>query len=220
MGILLSTLVTELQSRVVARNSSPSAGQYEKAVKDAADDFGQRCSREKIGSLNIVSGQAVYDLPADFIRLIQLYTGPEMGGVIISEQGLIPVPPWGTNAMRYERYTFSALKMTIYPTPNYTLERTLRYAAGWALTDTTTPTYEEMLAPEAAIVLLKAEAECLTLQLNVEGGGVMAYTIGDESFSKAGGAQVMLTNRDARKLEYLAACDAYNGMLTVYGGGF
>jgi hypothetical protein len=213
MSILLADLVTELQGKVPARNGVPSAAQYAKTVKEAVSDFSLHCSREKINTLVIVSGTATYALPADFIRLIRLYSGFEIDGVLVTAQGLIPQ---GGLAMTYERYTFANGQITIYPVPAYSLTRTLRYAAGWALTSGTT--YADLTESEAEIALLKAQAACLTLQLNAEGGGVLAYRIGDESFDKSGGVQTMTTNRDARLAEYKAAMEAYNGALTLYGG--
>jgi hypothetical protein len=217
MSILLSTLVTELQGRVAARNSVPTEAQYQKAIKNAVADFSQRCSREKISTLNVVSGTASYNLPADFVKMIRLYfgSGIEVDGVMIAPNGLIPMR--GLEPRQTEYLTYAGGQVSIYPTPDYSLERTLRYAAGWALSGVD-PAYADLTETEAAMVLLKAEAECLTLKLNAEGGGVTAYRIGDESYDKSGGIQAMTVTRDTRQAEYLAACERYNGAQTVYGG--
>lgn len=92
----------------------------------------------------------------------------------------------------------------------------MRYAAGWALTDGTT--YADMTEAEAAIVMLKAEADSLTMQLNSEGAGVLSYRIGDESFDKSGGVQSMAGQRNAKQVEYLQACETWNGTIITYGG--
>jgi len=212
MSILLSDMVTELQGKVPARNSLPSAAQYEKIIKDAVADFSRRCSREKIGTLSIISGIAAYNLPADFVRMIGLYDPATINGVMITPQGLVPASAYG---YIYERYTYANGQITITPTPAYSLERAIRYAAGWALT---TSTYADMTTAEAAIVMLKAESESLNLQLNAEGSGVLSYRIGDESFDKSGGVQSMASQRSARQVEYIAACESYNGQIMLYGG--
>jgi len=214
MSILLADLVTELQGKVPARNSIPSSAQYAKVIKDAAADFSRRCSREKISTVSILSGTAVYDMPADFLRMIAFYDPATYGGVMITPGGLVPttINPYSVA----ERRTFANGKMTIVPTPTYTLDRLMRYAAGWALTGGTT--YADMTEAEAAIVMVKAEADSLTLQLNSEGSGVLAYRIGDESFDKSGGVQSMAGQRNSKQAEYLQACESYNGSIIIYGG--
>ncbi|HAE59359.1 MAG TPA: hypothetical protein DCG54_07595 [Anaerolineae bacterium] len=215
--MLLTALVAELQSKIPARNNVPSAAQYQSAVLDAVLDFSLQCAREKISELAVVAGTATYDLPADFVKIIKLYSARmELDGVAITSNGLVPVN--GINGLSRERHTISNRKITFYPTPTYIQTRTLRYMAGWALTGTgESAEYADLGDAEAKIVLLKAQAEAKTLLVNAEGGGVWAYRIGDESFDKSGGVQGMIAERDARLAEYQAACRAYNGPATVYG---
>lgn len=216
MSITLAEMVTELQGRVAARNSIPSAAQYARAIKDAAADFSRRCSREKLAQLNIVSGTANYDLPADFVRMIGIYDPATIEGVWVTPGGLVPTNVTG---LINERYTYAGGQLTITPTPAYSMARTISYAAGWALTGATGfEAYADMTYAESAIVLIKAEAECLTLQINSEGSGVLSYRIGDESFDKSGGVQAMTGQRNARRAEYMEACESYNGSITLYGG--
>lgn len=211
--MLLSDLIDNLQSKIPARNGVPGELQYRKVVLDAVIDFSVRCALEKIGHISIIAGVATYDLPADFVKIIRLYAAGALDhGVAITPGGLVPV------SQIQEHYTIANKKITFFPAPGYNQVRTLRYAAGWALTGSAdNEEYAEMGDLEAAIVLLKAQADVKTLQINAEGGGVLAYRIGDESFDKAGGIQAMIAERNAKAFDYQSACQSYNGAKTVYG---
>lgn len=215
--MLLSELVIQLKDKVPARNEVPTDAQYARAVRDAVIDFSLQCAREKISDLVIVAGTATYDLPADFLKIIKLYsTRMELDGVAITPNGLVPIN--GIHGISREHTTIANRKITFYPTPTYNQTRSLRYLAGWSLTGSgEDAAYTDMGDVEAAIVLLKAQAEAKTLQINAEGGGVLAYRIGDESFDKSGGIQGMSVERDAKLAEYKTACADYNGPATVYG---
>ena len=145
--------------------------------------------------------------------MIGLYIPASYEGVLITPGGLVPVSGWAT--MNYERLTVANGALTIYPIPQYSVERNLRYGAGWALAG---GSYADLTTTEAQIALLKAQAECLTLQLNAEGGGVLSYRIGDESFDKGGGITAMSGQRDGLLKAFSEACERYNGFVTAYGG--
>src|SRR5687768_4507420 len=103
MSTELSDLIDKLQSKVPARNDVPSDSQYRQAVIDAVDDFSLRASREKITTLQIVSGTATYDLPADFVKIIKLEGLACGDGVLNTSAGLIPL----SSPMLTERITIS-----------------------------------------------------------------------------------------------------------------
>ena len=214
MSVTLSDLIADLTENIPARNGVPSAAQYERAVKTAVMDFSRRCSREAITTLDIISGQASYDMPADFVSMIRLYLPFVIGDVMITPAGLVPLN--GRSVDSQYKMTFANGKMTLTPTPTSSLSYYMSYASGWALDEQSQ--YASMTEMEAAIVLIKAEAECLTLQLNAEGGGVLAYRIGDESFDKSGGINAMIGQRDMRLGAYKDACASYNGFTALYGG--
>lgn len=219
MSTQLSDLIEKLQSQVPARNNVPDDQQYRQAVIDAVDDFSLRASREKITTLQIVSGTASYDLPADFVKLIKLGGIACGDGVLNTNAGLIPL----STSTFAERITISNKVLTITPTPAYSMERQLRYAAGWALTEGGDPDYsdddiyEDMGPTEARIVLLKAQADCSSLQVNKQSGGILRYSIGDESFDKSSGVESLMKSVESLESRYLAAVDKYNGSLTIQG---
>lgn len=214
MSIQLSDLIIELQGKAPARNDVPTPAQYEKAIKDAVADFSRRCSRQKFGVLEVVSGTASYDLPADFRRMIKLDSLANPDGIMITGAGIIPLPIGFC-----EQYSYVNGQITIFPTPTYNLARNYRYAAGWALTegddDYSDASYDDMTDEEAAIVMLKAQADCLGLQNNAQSGGVLRYSIGDESYDKSSAVQAIASRVETLERQYLAAVDTYNGKLMV-----
>ncbi len=214
MAILLSKLVSRLQADIPARNNVPSDAQYEQAALNAVRDFGRRCGQEKVTDLTIVANTADYALPDDFVKLIKLSSLSSPNGVWISSTGIIPLP----HNLQPELITIRNNVLTIKPTPTYSLERGLRYKAGWAISgDGEDRTFADMGEAEADIVLLMASADCMSHQLNVEGGGVLSYRIGDESFDKSGGVQSKTGERDGLLKQYKDACELYNGQATSYG---
>jgi hypothetical protein len=208
--ILMSALVSMLSGKVPARNGVPSSDQYTQAIKDAVSYFSRDASREKIATLNVVGGTATYALPADFMRMIQLVSLSNPTGIFITNAGIIPI------GNQVERYTLAGGNITFYPTPGYTLEREYRYAAGWALTaDDYDDYYEDMTDAEAAIVVLKAQAECLGVQLDQASSGVVRYRIGDEEYDKGAGISTLSGRIEKLEAEYAKAVKAYQNQWSM-----
>ena len=211
MAVTVQELVDELTLAVPASDGVPSDAQYEKAVKDAVRAFGERCGLEQIWTLTIVAGTATYDLPEDFLALIEMVALATQDGVIVSSAGIIPV-----GASWKERYTIRNGQITFTPTPTYSMERLVRYKAGWVL-DTgdedygVDDAYPEMTEREARIVLLKAQALALGKQANASSGSGMKYSLGAVSFDGTGEAAGLLTTRDTRESEFEDECRKYNG---------
>jgi hypothetical protein len=177
MSISLSSLVSRLQSDVPARNSVPSAEQYERAVTEAVADFSRRAPVEKISSVNVVSGTAAYTLPTDFVRLVQLESLTIANGVIVNDTGIIPV-----SSSFSERLMVSGTTLTIYPTPTYSMERDLWYMAGYVLDNS--DAYPDLDEAGAALVMMLATAKALSWQANAAALEAWQYQIGDERVSK------------------------------------
>ena len=177
MSISLSSLVSRLQSDVPARNSVPSAEQYERAVTEAVADFSQRAPMEKVSSVSVVNGTAAYTLPADFVKLIGLESLVNASGVLITDSGLVPV-----SSSFSERLMVNGTTLTIYPTPTYTMARDLWYMAGYILDDDAA--YADMSEAEAALVMMLATAKALGWQANAAALEAWNYQIGDERVSK------------------------------------
>jgi hypothetical protein len=209
MSKLLSELVVDLMEDVPAEDGVPSTTQYENAIKDAVRDFSERCGLEQIGTLNIVSGTATYDLPADFLSLITLID-MSGDGVLISPQGLIPL-----STLWCERKTIRNGQITLFPTPSYTLARVLRYKAAWIGTDIGGEypdiEYETMSEREARIVLLKAQAIGLTKQANAQAGTAIKYSFGAVSEDLGGASESSRKNSNDLEREFDEACRKYNG---------
>jgi hypothetical protein len=202
----LIELVTRLQEDVPARDSVPSAAQYESAVKDAVSDFSRRTGRTKITTISVISGTATYDLPGDFVKLVRLESLTTPDRVIISGDGIIPV-----SATWQERWTIADGKITFYPTPVYNLSRDLEYQAGWVLD--ASDEYLEMGEEEAGIVLLEAASKALKLQANKASQQAWQYQVGDERISKERLATELRAQSQENHSRYLEAVGKYNGLI-------
>lgn len=161
MSSSLAELSSQLQSDVAATSGVPTASQYAQAVKDAVADLGRRVPLTKQTTLSIVAGTASYALPADFLRLIRLAPTTSASGVLITSAGLVPVA-----SRCAERVAIAGSTLMLTPTPAYTLERELRYAATYIL-DMDGDTYAELTDERAQIALLLARALALRLQANI-----------------------------------------------------
>jgi hypothetical protein len=204
----LDELVALVQLEVPAADSVPSNDQYERAVKDAVIDFSRRCGLEKFGQLAIISGTATYSLPDDFLKMILLESLENPNGIIISDNGLIPV-----EANWDEKHTIINKQITFKPTPGYTLTRDYRYKAGWIF-----DSEENLLGAgdeEIQIILLKAAAICFQKQANADAGSMSKYSLGAVSVELGSPADSKVTDAGSKEKEYLAACDVYNGAKMV-----
>jgi len=209
MGIALADLVTRLQADIPARDGSPTATQYENAVKDAAADFSRRKPMSLITTLSIVSGTAAYSLPDDFLFVIKLDDFADLEGVIHTASGIVPLSSnWN------ERFTVNGKTITFTPIPTYTLDRTLRYAAGHVLDDD--DEYPYLTDEDVGILLLKAQALALRAQafsLITSGTGeITEYAIGDERVKKASPSERLSAVASDLEQQYLAAVQRAVGM--------
>jgi hypothetical protein len=204
----LASLLTELQSEVPPVNSVPTTDQYKRAIKDAVAEFSRICGLEKIAELNIVSGTASYDMPADFLELIMLHGVYGSDGVILSASGIIPLPQnWK------ERYQVLNKVITFFPTPAYTLTRQFRYKAAWILTGAAgSETYADMSDDEAQIVMLKAKSIATEKVANASASsGAMRYSFGAVSVDKSSGVDRISKSVSTLHSQFMAACQRYNG---------
>lgn len=180
MSSSLATLTAQLQADVPSLNGTPSAAQARQAVCDAVADLGQKQPRRAVATLTIVSGQADYALPADFVRLIRLADLPIAGGLLILDAGLIPMG-WATGCA--ETLTILGDTLTITPTPAYATTRTLHYAAGDVLGDDD-DTYATLDSRRAQIAMMKARAIALQLQASKAAADAWVSEVGPEKVDK------------------------------------
>lgn len=198
MAVSLAELVSRLESAVPARDGVPSDSQYEQAVRDAVEDYGDRNPMRKVTTLSIVSGTGTYDLPADFLRVIRLTAFTVQDGVVVTSAGLVPV-----GAEFQETFHVAGTQIVFYPTPGYTMARDLFYAAGYVLDES--DEYADMTSDDGRIALLKAQAIALGFQANAAAGAGWKYQIGDEVVDKTALGKGLGGQADAKDGEYLAA---------------
>lgn len=209
MSVTLASLKEDLAEDVPAYNGVPSDSQYERAVKDAVRDFANRTGKEKILTLNVISGTATYSLPEGFLKLISIESMANPSGIINSADGLIPISSdWE------ERYTIINGVITFYPTPAYTLARDFRYKSGLHLDGLA---YPDMGEDEKRIVLLKAQSLAWGKVANAVATGGWRYTIGDETVDKSKQGENVRGTIKSLHDEYLEAVDMYIGALGSLG---
>lgn len=206
--MLLSAMVSELQSDVPAVDSVPTTAQYEQAIKDAVADFSRLCGLAKFGDLSIVSGTATYSLATDFMNLIWLEALTGVDGVIVTTTGLIPI-----GAEWNEEYSIVNKQITFKPTPGYTMTREYRYKAAWVMTGSGADrTFSTIGDDEWYVVKIKAKQLAKEKIKNAAAGsGAMKYSLGAVSVDKGGGIEDMTKEIFTLHAEFKAACDAYNG---------
>lgn len=204
----LAALVNQLMIDVPAVNDVPSSAQYEQAVINAVQDFSRRCGRIKYGELNIVSGTATYDLAADFQDLISLESLAGADGVIISDNGIIPI-----SADWEERYSIVNGEITFVPTPTYTLTRDYAYKTRWILTGVgDSREYADLGDAEAQIILIRARQLALERITSAQTiSGTQRYSLGAVSVDKSTGVDGMVKQMYALHAEFVDACERYNG---------
>lgn len=209
MSITLESLVSELEDDVPVRDGVPTTDQYTRAVKDAVADFGWRAPLTKVETLAIVSGTAAYALPDDFLRIIRLTSLSSPEGVLYSAAGLVPVP----RSFR-ERYIVNGGTITFYPTPTYTLERELWYAATYVLDS---GEYLDLTDEAAQVAMMKARAIALLLQANKAAPRSYRAKLGDQEADKSRVAEALRAAAQEWTEQYEAAIKSHNGIIGSRG---
>lgn len=200
----LATLVNRLKRYVPARSSVPADDDYEQIVKDAVLQLSQDLPILRTTTVSVVSGTASYDLPTDFLSLIELSTAPAADGVYITETGLVPLPV----DIEPERVTVEGDQIVIYPTPTYTTSRTLRYAALHELVD---DAYTRLTENGARVALLYAQHLVLMQQANAVAGDGWSYQIGDERVDKSKQGQGIRDQADSMLKQYQSVVHSQQG---------
>ncbi len=178
MSVTINVLKQLLQSDVPAQDGTPSEEQYERAIKDAVADFGRRAPYPKTGTLNVVSGQSLYDAPLDAVRVLNFVPVEPTGGLLVTDM-LTPV----FTTTRPDSVSLAGAKLVVSPRPTYSLSRSYEYMASYALTD---GQYADLPESAISLILLKARAAATRLKAIKAGGAAIKYAIGDESIDKSG----------------------------------
>ena len=174
-GISLAFLIKRLQTAVPESNGVPE--DYEQLVKDAVTKLGEDVPLIAQATLTIIKGTASYTLPDDFLFMIDLPTTQGSSGVIVGDNGLIPL-----SADYSEDYAIAGNQVTFYPTPTYTATRDYRYAATYALVN---GAYPRLTQNGARVALLYAQHLALMEQATPAAGKGWKYQIGDEMVDKS-----------------------------------
>lgn len=201
--ISLNDLSDRLEIAVPARNAVPA--DYEQLVKDAVLQLSQDVPMARTTTINVVAGTVVYNLPSDFLSLISLPMPAAMGDVLITASGLIPMAVGGLD----ERYEIVGGQIIFTPTPVYSMARTMRYAALYALDENENyPTLTENLA---RIALLYAQATAFAEQASSVAGDGWKYQIGDEMVDKTGQGKSISASADSAMKRYQDAVRRFSG---------
>lgn len=212
MTISLAQLVARATRDVPEQNGLPDSEQYQRAVTDAIADFGVRLPLYRTATVTIQPGVAAYALPSDFLRFIRLQPVgiAQFGNVAVTGAGLVPL---GESPAR-ERIMITT-QLVIIPTPAYTGDRTMEYAARYTLDENSA--YPTLNEEAAGAVGLKANANLLRLKAGKAAEGAWSYRIGDESVDKKGLSASMFEAANAAEADYLRRVDALRGVVMARG---
>lgn len=202
MGVSLATMVLRLQGLAPAQNGVPD--DYGQMVQDALDQLGSDLPITKTMLLPITAGTASYELPDDFRFIISLESLRRPEGVIFGSNGLIPV-----SANFEEHYDVEGNQIVFWPTPTYSMNRTLRYGAGYVLNEA--EQYARLTQNGARIALLYAQHLVLQAQANVMAPAGWKYQIGDEMVDKSGQAGKLREQAEGLLKQYQSAVKPLKG---------
>lgn len=206
MSIALTVLVARLQNAVPQRNGAPA--DYSRLVQDAVQQLGQDVPIITTAIVAVVAGTATYTLPDDFLFEVELLGPVMVGHVLIGNNGLVPLggPLSEAHYVEGDRIRFD-------PVPGYTLDRTLRYAAGYVLNGGYYPRLSEN---GARIALMYAQHLALVEQANAVAGDAWSYKIGDESVDKRGQGAAIQAQAMAALANYQNAVKPLKGYGSQY----
>jgi hypothetical protein len=206
MSVLLSDLTSRLQRAAPARDGVPDADGYEQHVLDAVAQLSMDAPMRRMGSVALVSEQATYALPDDFLFLIDVQPVVATGDVLLTSSGIVPL---GANGYT-DRWEVEGDQLRVTPTPRLAMERSFRYAARHVLEETAFPLLNENAA---RVALLYAQYLVLMQQAGAVAGDGWKYSIGDESVDKS-------QQGNGLRAQAQALLDAYKREMRTMRGGF
>lgn len=206
MAITLHALTARLTALVPALNSIPA--DYDQLVKDALAQLSADVPMLRTTTLAIVANTAAYDLPTDFVSLIELSASNVIGGIAVTNAGLVPV-----SSDYEEYYDLTGNQIVIVPTPTHASTRTLRYAAGHVLDSS--DAYPRLNENAARIALLYGQYLALMAQANSVAPAGWRYSIGDEMIDKSNQGKALATQAEGLLKQYTAAVKSQKGYGSV-----
>ena len=191
MAIALDDLVEELELYFTGLSEE----QMYSAIKRAVRAFSKKVSMQRRYTLNVVSGTAAYELPGDFIGLIDFESNLTPDGVYIQPGGMMVPTNAGSLPGPYE---ITGKTITFLSTPSFAATLYMRYRAGHVLNDDQVYPYLEDEAMD--IVITKAQAEALRFVNAGSVGDNWKYQFGDVMIDKSNlnnSVQAVITNLNA-----------------------
>ncbi len=172
-------LIVRLKNTLPPQGGKPADAQYRQAVIEGVRDLGLRSPSTKMVMIAVVAGTSEYTLPADFVKLedfppLSRFT---QQGVLVTSAGLIPL-----SNLTSERYSVRNAKLTIYPSPTYTLSRPLWYGAGYVIA--TDDMITDLSDLDADVAMHKVNSLLLLQIADGVARQAWRYTIGDETVDK------------------------------------
>ncbi len=201
MSIALVSLAQRLEMAVPQRNGQPA--DYEQVAQDAVLQLGRDVPIVTSVAISVVAGQATYALPADFLSLIGLETAGLVGNVYLGGDGIVAL-----SGGRQERIYIEGDMLRLEPTPTYAAERTLRYAAGYALV---AGAYPRLTENGARFALLYATHLALMAQAADATAGAWKYQIGDEMVDRSQHGKAVREQADSALKQYRSAVQQLRG---------
>lgn len=193
MSIRLSDLVTRLNALI-----DDTSLDYPRLVRDALDQLAQDAPMVRTATLAVVANTASYALPADYLFLIGVGGLAQVGDVVVTSDGLVPLEA----QVSQERFEVAGLTLTITPTPTYTASRSYRYAARYVEAD---GAFVALTVNGARMALLYAQYLALLQRAQAGGLAGWKYQIGDEMVDKSRLGVAVAEQAQARLDEYQRA---------------
>lgn len=202
----LAGLRIRLMEQLVAYRGIPNAYQYTQAILDAINAVSWSVPAKRQVLLNVMSGTDSYALPDDFLFEISLVTDGVPGQIGYDSAGKLVAHSYD----HCETHYVNGKTLTFVPTPGYTGQRRLWYAAGYL--PGSEGVYQFMTEDIARLVLLKAEAGLLRLQAReISSKSGISYQIGDMRVDKKGKAEAFAKLAAEKESEYQRALSAQQG---------
>ena len=203
MSASLVVMANTLRAAAPAKNDVP--GDYGELVRNAVAQISQDLPIVRMVDISVTPGVATYTLPPDFVLFIAL-TGmvtASGGSVLVGGSQLVAIAPGYQEDVRVE-----GDQLIIYPTPQYTAVRSLRYGACHVLDESFM--YPRLSDNGVRIALLYARYLVLMEQANTMSDGWM-YQIGDEKVDKKGQGAAMQQQAQAVLQQYKNAVGGLKG---------
>lgn len=213
--VTLADFTQRLERDIPPVGDYPSPVQYEDAARDAVAAYNEIVGRKQVYTFTTTPRQATYSLPPDYSRLIyleELVPSDQVGGVLVSAAGLVPLPMGGLR----ETVMVAGHELMISPSPEYALQRRVWYRAIHALD--ADDSYPHMTDDEFRAIYVKATANVWRLICGrVSRSESWKYTHGDTTVDKTNVAKSLQTWVSALDSEFSERAGRIRGAGFVIG---